>query len=108
VSLVATETGKTPLIDSRSGKLQQFGERRRSGVMHGRAHGHLYGFQVDTAALAAAREQDPQELIYFARDLLADRLGRPFSLGVRASSTGRKRQISSFTSRSWPLSSRKR
>jgi hypothetical protein len=34
---------------------------------------------------------------YFLGDFLLDRFGRFFSCGVRVSSTGRVRQISSFT-----------
>jgi hypothetical protein len=51
---VAAAARKAPLIGSRSGKLQQFGERCGSGVMQGRTHQHLDRFQVHTAALAPA------------------------------------------------------
>jgi hypothetical protein len=50
------------------------------------------------ARLAALLENDAQQLVYFARDLLPDRFRRFFSSGERLSSTGRKRQIFSFTS----------
>jgi hypothetical protein len=43
-------------------------------------------------------EDDTQQLAYFARDLLADRFSRFFSSGERVFSTGRARQILSFTS----------
>jgi hypothetical protein len=76
--------------------------------MHGRAHRHLDGFQIETARLAATIEDDAQQLVYFARDFLADRFGRFFSCGVRVSSTGRARQILSFTSSNSRLSCRKR
>jgi hypothetical protein len=76
--------------------------------MHGRADRHLDGFQIELAALVAAAEQDAQESVYFARDFLADRFGRALSWGVKFSPIGRRRQVSSLTSRSRPLNSRKR
>jgi hypothetical protein len=63
--------------------------------MHGRAHRHLDGFQIQTAGLAAAVENDTQQFVYFARDFLLDRFGRFFSCSVCGSaSAGRARQIS--------------
>jgi hypothetical protein len=47
--------------------------------MHRRAHRHLDRFQVQMARLAAALEDHAQQLVYFARDFLLDRLGRFFS-----------------------------
>jgi len=41
--------------------------------MHGRAHGHLQGFQIQTARLAAGAERHAKQLVYFARDFLLDR-----------------------------------
>jgi hypothetical protein len=58
VSRVTAATGQAPLIGSRSGKLQEFGERRGSGVMHGRAYRHLDGFQIQAAGLAPSGEDD--------------------------------------------------
>jgi hypothetical protein len=76
--------------------------------MHGRAH-RLDGFQIETARLATVIEDHAQQLIYFARDFLADRFGRLFSWADSGgSSTGRNRQISSLTSSNWPPSSRNR
>jgi hypothetical protein len=67
--------------------------------MHGRTYGHLDGFQVEAACLATIVEDDAQELVYFARDFLADLLGRFFSWSLGgASSTGRRRQIFSLIS----------
>src|ERR1035437_6757566 len=67
--------------------------------MQGRTHGHLDGFQIETATLAAVVEDDAQELIYFARDFLLDRFGRFFSCGDSASgSGGRSWQICALTS----------
>ena len=66
--------------------------------MHGRPHSRFEGFQIHTARLVKALEHHTQELLYFARDFLADRFGRFFSWGDRPSSTGRARQMLSFTS----------
>jgi len=77
--------------------------------MHDRAHRRLDGFQIETARLATVIEDHAQQLIYFARDFLADRFGRCFSWADSGgSSTGRNRQISSLTSSNWPPSSRNR
>jgi hypothetical protein len=73
--------------------------------MHGRADRHLDGFQIEAAGLAAAAEQDAQELVYFARDFLADRFRRFFSWSVCCSSSAdRKRQIFRLTSTNAPVS----
>ena len=98
VSLVAAGTRKAPLVGNRSWKLQEFGQRRCSGLMHGRANRHFDGFQIQTARPAATIEDHAQQLVYFARDFLADRFGRFFSCAVRVSSTGRKRQTLRLTS----------
>jgi hypothetical protein len=77
--------------------------------MHGRAHRHFDGFQIQMARLPAGVEDDAQQLVYFAREFLLNRFGRFFSWADSAgASTGRNPQISSLTSRSWPPSSRKR
>ena len=57
--------------------------------MHRRTHGHLDGFQIQMARLAAATEDHAQQLIYFPRDFLLDDLRRFFSCGESVSSTGR-------------------
>jgi hypothetical protein len=49
-------TRKAALAGCRSWKLQEFGEHCGTGMMHGRAHRHLDGFQVETAGLVAAIE----------------------------------------------------
>jgi len=47
--------------------------------------------QIETPGLAPTLENDPQELIYLARDLLTDRFGRFFFRSVSdSSSLGRK------------------
>ena len=51
-------TGDGPLISGGDGELQNFGEGRRAGPMHRRAHGHLAGFQIEQTALAAALEDE--------------------------------------------------
>jgi hypothetical protein len=103
MSRVAADTGTQPLAGRRSGKLKEFGEQRGSGMVHRRPHPHLDRFQIQTAGLAAAREQDAQKLVYFARDFLADRFGRFFPSGESVSSTGRRRQILRLTSTNAPL-----
>ena len=80
------------------GKVQQFGQRCRARSVHGRAHQHLDGFQVQMPCLSASVKDDVQQLVYFARDLLADGFRRFFSSGERVSATGRARQIFSLTS----------
>ena len=98
-SLVTAGARDAPLFGCGSRELQQLVERRSAGMVHGRTHRHLGSLQIETARLAALLEDDAQELIYFARDLLADRFRRFFSCGVEVvSSTGRKRQTCSLTS----------
>jgi hypothetical protein len=46
--------------------------------MHGRTHSQFDGFQVETSRFATTGEDDAQQLLYFARDFLANRLGRFF------------------------------
>jgi hypothetical protein len=48
-------------------------------MVHGRAYRHLHRFQIQTPGLAPTVEDGAQELIYFARDFLADRFRRFFS-----------------------------
>ena len=66
--------------------------------MHRRAHHHLSGLQIQTPGLAAAAENDPQQLGYFARDFLLDGFRRFFPCGENVSATRRVRQILSLTS----------
>jgi hypothetical protein len=105
---MAARSRKGPLAGGWGWELQEFCQRCGTGPMHGRAHRHLNRFQIQAARLAAVIKDDAQQVIYFARDFLADRFGRSISWANRTgSSTGRKRQICSLTSRSWPPSSRK-
>jgi len=98
VSLTASRTRDGALLGGRDGELEQLAETCCSGVMHGRTYRHLDSFQIETAGFAAILEDHAQELVYFARDFLTDRFGRFFSSGDNVSSTGRARQILSFTS----------
>ena len=67
-------------------------------LMHGRAHSHLDGLQIQVSRLAAPVKDDTQQLFYFARDFLLDGFRRFFSSGETVSATGRAWQILSFTS----------
>ena len=85
MSLMAASTRKGALLGGRHGELQQFAQRGCAGLVHGRAHRHLDGFQIQTPRLSATVEDDAQQLVYFARDLLADRFRRFFSSGESTS-----------------------
>ena len=61
----------------------------RARAVHGGTNEGFDGFQIQAAGLTQSGEDDPQKLIYFAGDLLTDRLGRFFSCGISVSSTGR-------------------
>jgi hypothetical protein len=77
--------------------------------VHGRTHRRLHCFQIQTPGLAPSAENDAEELIYFARDFLADCFRRFFFWADGATSvTGRSLQICSLTSKSCSPSSRKR
>ena len=58
VSLAPTRTRKAALLGRRGFKLQQLGQGCSSGLMHGGAHRHLDGFQVQIARLVATMEDD--------------------------------------------------
>ena len=106
MGLPAATTIDRVLVGSRRGKLQEFGQGCGSSPMHGRAHSHFDGFQIQLPSFAATGEDHTYELLYFARDFLADRFGRFFSCGDRTSSNGRARQIWAFTSTKVRLNSR--
>jgi len=109
VSLLAASTRRGSLLGGGDWEVQQLAERCRSGPMQGRAQRRLHGFQVEALASAPLAEDHPQPAIYFLRDFPAERFRRFFSwLDKVGSSTGRKRQIASLTSRSRRPSSRKR
>ena len=90
-----------PLVGRWGRALQQFCQCCGTGLMHGRTHRHLQGFQIQTSRLAAGTESDAQQLFYFARDFLLDGFRRFFSRADGAvTSTGRNAQICSLTSNS--------
>ncbi len=47
-------------------QLQEFGQRCCIGLMQGRAHRHVDGFQIETPRFAAGVDDDAQQLVYFA------------------------------------------
>src|SRR5277367_5243626 len=98
MSRMAARTSHRVLVGRRDRELQELGQGCRASPMHGRAHGHFDGFQIQASCLTAAVEDRAQQLLYFARDLLAERFGRFFSSGEKLSSTGRARQIRSLAS----------
>jgi hypothetical protein len=98
VSLLTAATGDAAVFGGRGGELQQLTEGGTSSLMHGRTHGDLDGFQIETSRLASFRKDDAQQSIYFAADFLLDSFERFFSCALSDSVTGRVRQIFSFTS----------
>ena len=80
--------------------MQEFGQRRCTRLVHGRAHQHLDGLQIQTTRLAETVDDSAHQVVYFERGFLADRFCRFFSCGVKVSSTGRRRQTRSLTSTS--------
>jgi hypothetical protein len=85
---MATATGSAPLFGRRNRKLQQFAQSGSPGTMHGRTDCRFQRFQIHTARLMAGLEHHPQQLLYFARDLLPDRFGRFFPLAIRSPRSG--------------------
>ena len=77
---------------------QQMIERARSRFVHGGTSSRFDGFQIQKPGSAQTVEDYVEQLVYFARDFLADRFGCFFSSDVKLSSTGRSRQISSLIS----------
>jgi hypothetical protein len=77
--LLAAATGQGALVGIGGREVQQFGQRGCAGLVQSRAHNHLDGFQIQSARLAATAEDDAQQVVYFARDLLADRFRCFFS-----------------------------
>src|ERR1035437_2939327 len=109
MSPMAARTRKGALLGGRHRELQKFAQRRCPGVVHGGAHSHLDGLQIQMPRLTATAKDDVQQPVYFARDFPADRFGRFFSWAVgEISSTGRNSQICSLTSNNSSPSSRKR
>jgi hypothetical protein len=98
VSWAAASTEHRALIGRRGWKSHELGQGGGSSLMHRRPHRHFDGFQIEVPGFAAPGEDGTQQLLYLARDFLADRFGRFFSCGEKVSSTGRARQIFSLTS----------
>ena len=63
VRLMTARTRNAALIVGRGWESQQFGQGRCPGLMHGRAHRHLDGFQIEMARLVAALEDHAQQLV---------------------------------------------
>src|ERR1039457_3284972 len=99
MSAMAASTRKGVLLGGRRRELQEFAERGCPGVVHGRAHSHLDGLQIQMPRPTATTKDDAQQLVYFARDFLLDRFSRFFSSGESTSgSDGRSWQICALTS----------
>src|SRR5205823_4239118 len=62
MSRVAARAGQLALFQAGWIKFQQFGKRRCSRLVHGRTHGHLYRFQIQTTRLAVFGENQLQEM----------------------------------------------
>ncbi|MGH8648712.1 MAG: hypothetical protein ACREUP_05315, partial [Burkholderiales bacterium] len=104
MSGAAASTIQGALVGRRDGQLQEFGQGGGSGLMQSRTHCHFDGFQIQTPCFAVTVENNTQQLVYFARDFLADRFRRFFSWDAgSAGSAGRRWQISRLTSINWPL-----
>jgi hypothetical protein len=82
------------------GSAQQLLQYLCAKLMGSGARGHFDSLQIETATLAPAAEYHFQQRGYFPLRLALDRFGRFFSWGDNESSTGRARQILSFTSSS--------
>ena len=87
MSAMAARTRKSALLGGRHRELQEFAQRGCPGMVHGRAHSHLDGLQIQVPQLTATVKDDAQQLVYFARDFLADRFSRFFSSGNKESAS---------------------
>ncbi len=96
---VTARTGLFPVIGVRRFPLQQLSQSAGPCAMHrGTDHG-LDTLQIELAGGPAFAENDAKQLLYFAGDFFADRLGRFFSWADTALSvTGRSWQIRVLTS----------
>ena len=100
MSLASASASQRALVSRRGWELQELTQSGRSRLMHCRPHGHFDGFQIQMPRFAPPRKDHSKQLIYFARDFLADCFGRFFSSGESVVSIGRARQILSLTSNS--------
>src|ERR1022692_2482608 len=97
-------TGNRPVVLIRRIIAQQLRQRGSSGLVHGGSHSGLDRIQIVAAAGAVLLKNHPKEAVYFAGDLLLDRLRRFFSWAVcSVCSTGRVRQILRLTSINSPV-----
>src|ERR1022692_1517608 len=86
MSAMAASTRKGALLGGRHRELQEFAQRSCPGVVHGRAHSHLDGLQIQVPRPTATDKDDAQQLVYFARDFLLNRFSRLFSSGLATAS----------------------
>src|ERR1700736_3577514 len=95
---MTTRAGKRAVFRIRWIVLQQLGQRRSPGLVHGGSQSDFDRFQVEPAIAAALLKNHVQKSFYFAGDFLLDRFGRFFLWADgRASSTGRNSPICLFT-----------
>ena len=92
--------GTRYLTFARAGSIapQQLAQGSRSGAMRRGPYRHLDRFQVESAGLAQFLKDTAEQCVYFALNFPLDDFGSFFSCGVRVSSTGLARQISSLIS----------
>jgi hypothetical protein len=95
-SLLTAAAGDLAVV--RQGHAQQPLHSHCPGVVHRVPHQQLDSLQIDGAALMPIAEDDLYDSAYFLGDFLLDCFCRFFSCGESVSSTGRLRQICSFTS----------
>ena len=63
MGFMAALASKTTLLGAWRGEAQELAQRRRTCLVQRRTHGHLDGFQIQTARFAAALEDEPQQLV---------------------------------------------
>ena len=105
MGFLSTGTGEVALFSAGRLVAQQLTQRRRSGLVHSRPHGHFDSFHIQMTAFASILKNNVEQRAYFAFDFLADCLRRFFSCGVSVSSSGLARQILSLVSIKVRLSS---
>jgi len=95
-SLLTTAAGDLAVVRHRHAQQPLHGHC--PGLVHRVPHQLLDGLQIDRAGLMPIGEDDLYVPAYFLGDFLLDCFCRFFSCGESVSSTGRVRQICSFTS----------
>ena len=63
MSLMATSTSNIAPLGRGGLESQQLTQHSGAGAMHGRAHRHFDGFQIQPPRLAAIVEDDAQQLV---------------------------------------------